>query len=62
MDKVYLAMIGFSNLAVPSNPFFHDDMRLVAYVFDSIIFGTFILHLNSGVLKERWELSDRTIL
>ena len=31
---------------------------LVTYVFDSVIFATFILHFEF-VLKERWELSEK---
>ena len=46
-DKVYLAILAFRTF-VPSDPFFCLLMtRLVTYVFDSVIFGTFILHLNS---------------
>ena len=63
-DKVYLGILAFQTF-VSSKPFFLSayDM-LVTYVFDSIIFGTFILHLNS-CSKESWELSEkknRTIL
>ena len=43
-DKVYLAILAFWTF-VPANPLSADDM-FVTYVFDSIMFGTFILHLN----------------
>ena len=48
-DKVYLAIsVGFSNLCAFQSLLLSAYDMLVTYVFDSIIFGTFILHLNSS--------------
>ena len=42
-DKVYLAILAFRTFVLSNPIFFSVYDMLVTYVFDSIIFGTFIL-------------------